>query len=78
MEYWSTESRPITPVLQRATKHRSSIGSRVGWSASYESVKLFLTIILGVSITATTVWGVGALYFSPLLPAQWRAFAAAS
>jgi len=41
-------------------------------------VKLFLTIILGVSITATTLWGVGALYFSPLLPAQWRAFAAAS
>jgi Domain of unknown function (DUF4105) len=25
-----------------------------------------------------TLWGVGALYFSPLLPARWRAFAAAS
>ena len=29
-------------------------------------------------ITAITLWGVGALYFSPLLPARWRAVAAAS
>ena len=29
-------------------------------------------------MTAITLWGIGALYFSPLLPAQWRAFAAAS
>ena len=29
-------------------------------------------------MTAITLWGVGALYFSPLLPARWRAFAAAS
>ncbi len=29
-------------------------------------------------MTATTLWGVGALYFSPLLRARWRAFAAAS
>ena len=28
-------------------------------------------------MTAITLWGVGALYFSPLLPARWRAFAAA-
>jgi Domain of unknown function (DUF4105) len=29
-------------------------------------------------MTAITLWGVGALYFSPLLPARWRAFAAAT
>ena len=29
-------------------------------------------------MTAITLWGIGALYFSPLLPARWRAFAAAS
>jgi hypothetical protein len=29
-------------------------------------------------MTAITLWGVGALYFSPLLAARWRAFAAAS
>ena len=29
-------------------------------------------------MTAITLWGVGALYFAPLLPARWRAFAAAS
>ncbi len=29
-------------------------------------------------MAAITLWGVGALYFSPLLPARWRAFAAAS
>jgi hypothetical protein len=28
--------------------------------------------------TAMNLWGVGALNFSPLLPAPWRAFAAAS
>jgi hypothetical protein len=37
-----------------------------------------LNILLGITITGTTVWGVGALYFSPLSPAKWRAFAAAS
>src|SRR6516165_10327421 len=34
-------------------------------------------ILLGISITAITLWGVGALYFSPLLPSKWRGFAAA-
>src|SRR4029450_1707888 len=29
-------------------------------------------------MTAITLWGVGAFYFSPLLPARWRAVAAAS
>lgn len=29
-------------------------------------------------MAAITLWGVGVLYFSPLLPARWRAFAAAS
>ena len=37
---------------------------------------LLLNISLGITITLITLWGVGALYFSPLLPAQWRAFAA--
>jgi hypothetical protein len=41
-------------------------------------VRVFLNILLGITITAITLWGVGALYFSPLLPAQWRTFAAAS
>jgi hypothetical protein len=41
-------------------------------------VTLLLNILLGIAIAATTLWGVGALYFSPLLPARWRAFAAAS
>jgi Domain of unknown function (DUF4105) len=41
-------------------------------------VRIFLNILLGITMTAITLWGVGALYFSPLLPARWRAFAAAS
>jgi hypothetical protein len=41
-------------------------------------VRIFLNILLGITLTATTLWGVGALYFSPLVPARWRAFAAAS
>jgi len=40
-------------------------------------VRLLLNVLLGITIAAT-LWGVGALYFSPLLPAQWRAFGAAS
>src|SRR5687768_16984503 len=35
-------------------------------------------MLLGITMTAITLWAVGALYFSPLLPARWRAFAAAS
>ena len=41
-------------------------------------MRIFLNILLGITMTAITLWGVGALYFSPLLPARWRAFAAAS
>jgi hypothetical protein len=41
-------------------------------------VTLLLNILLGIIITRITVWGVGALYFSPLLPAELRRFAAAS
>ena len=41
-------------------------------------MKVFLNILLGITITAITLWGVGALYFSPLLPARWRAFTAVS
>jgi Domain of unknown function (DUF4105) len=39
-------------------------------------VRVFLNILLGITITAITLWGVGALYFSPLLSARWRALAA--
>ena len=41
-------------------------------------MRIFLNILLSVTITAITLWGVGALYFSPLLPARWRALATAS
>jgi hypothetical protein len=41
-------------------------------------VRVFLNILLVLAMTAITLWGVGALYFSPLLPSRWRAFAAAS
>jgi hypothetical protein len=41
-------------------------------------VRVFINILLVIAMTAITLWGVGALYFSPLLPARWRAFAAAS
>ena len=41
-------------------------------------MRVFINILLGITMTAITLWGVGALYFSPLLPARWRAFAAAS
>jgi hypothetical protein len=40
-------------------------------------VTLLLNISLGIAIAATTLWAVGALYFSPLLPDRWRALAAA-
>ena len=45
---------------------------------SQESVRVFINILLVIAMTAITLWGVGALCFSPLLPARWRAFAAAS
>ena len=41
-------------------------------------MRVFINILLGITITAITLWGVGALYFSPLLPARWRTFAAAT
>jgi Domain of unknown function (DUF4105) len=41
-------------------------------------VTLLLNILLGIIVAATTLWGIGALYFSPLLPTEWRAPAAAS
>jgi hypothetical protein len=41
-------------------------------------VRLLLNIFLWITIPPITLWGVGALYFSPLLAARWRAVAAAS
>ena len=40
-------------------------------------MRVFINILLVIAIIAITLWGVGALYFSPLLPARWRALAAA-
>jgi hypothetical protein len=39
-------------------------------------VKIAARILIGVVVTATTIWGVAMLYFSPLLAEQWRAGAA--
>jgi len=39
-------------------------------------LKVIGIIVLWVVITGTTLWGVGALYFSPLLPQAWRPFGA--
>lgn len=41
-------------------------------------MKLLLKIILGIALAAITLWGVGTLYYSPLVAADWRTFAAAS
>lgn len=39
-------------------------------------MRIALRLFVGVVISAITAWGVGALYFSPLLPAEWRSFGA--
>ena len=41
-------------------------------------MRLLLNILLWITMPPITLWGVGALYFSPLLAARWRAVAAAS
>ena len=35
-------------------------------------MKILLRILLGLVIAGITLWGVGALYYSPLLPEAWR------
>jgi hypothetical protein len=35
-------------------------------------MKITLRILVGAGIIAITLWGVGVLYFSPLLPEAWR------
>jgi hypothetical protein len=40
-------------------------------------MKITLRILVGAGIFAITLWGVGVLYFSPLLPEAWRPFGAA-
>jgi uncharacterized protein DUF4105 len=35
-------------------------------------MKILLRIMLGIVIAGITLWGVGVLYFSPLLPEAWR------
>ena len=39
-------------------------------------MKIAARILIAVVVTATTIWGVAMLYFSPLLAEQWRAGAA--
>jgi Domain of unknown function (DUF4105) len=39
-------------------------------------LKIVLRCLLGVIVTGMTVWGVGALYYSPLVPEKWRPVAA--
>jgi len=41
-------------------------------------MKIALRILAIVTIAAMTIWAVGALYYSPILPEAWRAGAAAS
>ena len=41
-------------------------------------MKIALFIFAIVTIAAMTIWAVGALYYSPILPQAWRAGAAAS
>jgi len=38
-------------------------------------MKITLRILAGAGIIAITLWGVGALYLSPLLPEAWRLYA---
>ena len=38
--------------------------------------KVIAKVLLGIVVTGTTLWGIGALYFSPLLPAAWRPYGA--
>jgi hypothetical protein len=39
-------------------------------------MRISLRLFVGIVITAITLWGVGALYFSPLLLDEWRAIGA--
>ena len=39
-------------------------------------MKILLRCLVGVIVTAMTVWGAGALYYSPLVPEKWRPVAA--
>src|SRR5215475_1518371 len=39
-------------------------------------MKTFLRIVAGIVIAGMTLWGVGVLYYSPLLPEAWRPYGA--
>src|ERR1043166_1978235 len=39
-------------------------------------IKIVGRILLGIVVAAMTLWGAGMLYYSPLLPENWRTFAA--
>jgi hypothetical protein len=41
-------------------------------------MKIALRILAILTIAGMTIWAVGALYYSPILPERWRAFAAAT
>ena len=48
-------------------------------AATFEppTVKTFVNILLGLVVAGTSLWVIGTFYYSPLLPPEWRAFAAA-
>jgi hypothetical protein len=39
-------------------------------------VRIAIHVLLSIILTATTLWGVGMLYYAPLLPEKWRGVAA--
>lgn len=39
-------------------------------------MKLALRVLIGIAVAAMTIWGVGALYYSPMVPEAWRSVAA--
>ena len=39
-------------------------------------MKLALQVLIGIAVAAMTIWGVGALYYSPMVPEAWRSVAA--
>ena len=45
---------------------------------SRPTVKIFLNILLGLVVAGTTLWVIGTVYYSPLLPPEWRGFASAA
>ena len=43
-----------------------------------KAVKIVGRILIGIIVTGVSIWAVGALYYSPILPGPWRSLAAGS